>query len=202
MEYEVLDLIAENPETSVRIISDEIGVPKSTVHEVIKEQLLIPFHIQKVHAMSPEDYPARVQYAEWFLGQQEHNPNFLTNVLFSDEAGFCRNGIINSHNLHMWAEENPHAVVQTRYQNRFNINIWAGIVGNHLIGPFVLNNRLDGASYLQFLQENLLDNIPLNIRPQFWFMHDGAPPHYSAIVRDFLNQTCPNRWIGHRGPVA
>jgi hypothetical protein len=31
------------------------------------------------------------------------------------------------------------------------------------------------------------------------FQHDGAPPHYSAIVHEFLDATFPQRWIGRGG---
>jgi len=32
-------------------------------------------------------------------------------------------------------------------------------------------------------------------------MHDGAPPHFSRISHDFLNQTYGDRWIGRGGPT-
>lgn len=34
-----------------------------------------------------------------------------------------------------------------------------------------------------------------------WFLHDGAPPHVSRVVREHLDQAFPHRWIGRRGPV-
>ena len=33
------------------------------------------------------------------------------------------------------------------------------------------------------------------------FQQDGAPPHWGLIVRDFLNETFPNRWIRRNGPT-
>ncbi|GBL93627.1 hypothetical protein AVEN_25625-1 [Araneus ventricosus] len=35
-----------------------------------------------------------------------------------------------------------------------------------------------------------------------WFMHDGAPAHFSIVVRNHLDATYPGRWIGRGGPVA
>ena len=32
------------------------------------------------------------------------------------------------------------------------------------------------------------------------FQQDGAPPQFSHIVRDYLNRTFPERWIGRRSP--
>ncbi|KAJ4444490.1 hypothetical protein ANN_06282 [Periplaneta americana] len=47
----------------------------------------------------------------------------------------------------------------------------------------------------------LLENIPVNIRERIWFQHDGAPPHFDRRVRNHLNATFPDRWIGGGGPV-
>lgn len=47
---------------------------------------------------------------------------------------------------------------------------------------------------------HLLDDIPLVFRVNNWFMHDGAPPHFSREVRGSLDQQYPDRWIGRGGP--
>ncbi|EFN69121.1 hypothetical protein EAG_14837, partial [Camponotus floridanus] len=33
------------------------------------------------------------------------------------------------------------------------------------------------------------------------FMHDGAPPHYTGIVREYLTNNFGNKWIGRGGPI-
>ena len=33
------------------------------------------------------------------------------------------------------------------------------------------------------------------------FQRDGAPPHFAAGVRRFLDKTFPGRWIGKGGPI-
>jgi hypothetical protein len=90
----------------------------------------------------------------------------------------------------VWAEENPHAVVQSRHQQQFSINVWAGIIGDVLVGPRVLPQRLTGNSFRHFLENNLptlLEDLPFAIRAHMWFMHDGASPHFSITVREFLD---------------
>jgi len=32
-----------------------------------------------------------------------------------------------------------------------------------------------------------------------YFQHDGAPPHFSQVVRQYLNHKFSNRWIGRGG---
>ena len=113
---------------------------------------------------------------------------------------FTHNGILNLHNIHVWADENPCAQVVQSHPHRFSINVWAGIISEHIIGP----NRLTGEIYITFLRDmlpTLLDSVPLEILQVMWLQHDGAPAHFDRNVRTHLNVTYPNRWIGRGGPV-
>jgi len=135
----------------------------------------------------------------------QNDESFLKYVLFSDEATFTRAGIFNNHNTHSWQQENPHEVHRFRYQHRFSINVWAGIVGDFLIGPYLMPSPLNGQQYVSFLRETLpllLDDVPLDVRRRMWFQHDGAPAHSTRDVRQYLNETFGNRWIGRYGPVT
>ena len=49
---------------------------------------------------------------------------------------------------------------------------------------------------------DVLDNVPLQLRVGMWFMHDGAPPHFTRIARQYLNDHFPGKWIGRKGSVA
>jgi hypothetical protein len=41
-----------------------------------------------------------------------------------------------------------------------------------------------------------------NLQPTVIFQQDGAPPHWGRIVRDCLDATFPNRWLGRDGSLA
>ena len=72
-----------------------------------------------------------------------------------------------------------------------------------MIGPFILEGRLTGETYLWFLQEELtrlLEDVPLNKRGRMYFQHGGDPPHFSREVRNSLNYLFPGRSIGCGGP--
>ena len=87
-------------------------------------------------------------------------------VLFTDEATFGHDGICNLHNHHLWATDYPHRLVEMSHQQRFSINVWAGNIGDHLLGPVLLPQCLSGETYLAFLQNTLpplLENVPLAI---------------------------------------
>jgi hypothetical protein len=104
-------------------------------------------------------------------------------VLYTEEASFTRESIINSRNNHVWADENPHATFEQGHQQRFSIDVSSGIVHDLLIGPYVLPVRLTGPVYRDFLVQSLpelLEDMPLHVHRRMWFMHDWAPTHFST----------------------
>ncbi|GBN35650.1 hypothetical protein AVEN_265669-1, partial [Araneus ventricosus] len=115
--------------------------------------------------------------------------------------------MFNSHNFHMWLEENPHGTRTRAAQEQFSVNVWAGMVGDHLVGPYLLPKRLTGANYLIFLQQDLpqlLDDVCVSTAMRSsmrGFQLDGALAHYSIDMRFHLNATHGQQWMGHDGPV-
>ncbi|GFW46040.1 DUF4817 domain-containing protein [Trichonephila clavipes] len=201
----VLHAVDQTPGTSVRALAASTGRSPTTIHRVLQGAALHPFHVQRVQSLQPDDPPRRVTFAQWFLNQIAADMHFASSMLFCDEATFSREGVINTHNAHMWALNNPHSTQPRAMQQRFTVNVWAGIVGDSLLGPYILPHRLDSHKYLVFLQEvlpELLTDDPAPIRRRMWFQQDGAPSHYATHVREHLDRTFPNRWIGRGGPVA
>ena len=185
------------------VLDKKKNISHVLVWRIFYNFLLHPYHIQRVQALLPRDFPLRINFCQWFLENIAQNPSFDCEIMLTDEANFSRNEIKNFHNNHVWAEENPHAVVESNHQNQFSVNVWVGIVENHIIGSFFLPERLNGNIYRRFLEEDLpilLEEVPLLIRDRMWFMHDGAPAHFSLEVREFLNRTFNNRWAGRGGP--
>jgi hypothetical protein len=86
-----------------------------------------------------------------------------------------------------------------------SLTIPRGIIDDHLIGPYLFPLRLTGDIYLTFLQETLpelLEVVPSEVRREMWFQHDGAPAHFTNIVREYLDEKFGNRWIGREGPIT
>lgn len=203
IEEAVLHEIDEHPETSTRKIARGLNICHQIVWRILVDFLLYPYHILRVQALLPRDFPQRVNFCRWYLQKVRRNPQFESQIMFTDEANFSRNAIQNFHNNHMWADENPYAITETHFQEQFSVNVWVGIIDDNLIGPFFLPGRLNGQSYLHFLQEELpvlLEDVPIALRNEMWYMHDGAPAHFSVIVREHLHAVYPNRWIGRGGP--
>jgi hypothetical protein len=74
-----------------------------------------------------------------------------------------------------------------------------------LVGLHVLPHQLTGKHYRDlplYDLPKLLEDVPLAVRARMWYMHDGAPAHFSRAVRDVLNNNYHGRWIVREGLTA
>ena len=206
IEEDVLDYFRNRPRSSTRAAARDMGIPNHMdVWRVLHDNQLHPYHFQKVQDLLPNDHIPRVNFARWCLRQLEEDEEFFKRVLFTDEACFTRCGVFNTHNMHRWQQDNPHEVHRFRYQHRFSVNVWCGIVGDYLIGPYLLPSPLNGqryATFLRYVLPGLLENVPLGIRRNMWFQHDGAPAHSDRNACQHLHETFGSRWIRRNGPIA
>jgi len=196
----ILEMVQRSPRLSTRRTASRISVSCMQAWQTLHEEDLHSYHDHRVH-LEPGDPAQRMDFCHWITA----HPQLLSIILFTDEASFTRDGINNSRNLHTWSHDNPHETSITKFQRRFSVNVWCGLLGNKLIGPFVFDNNLTGNTYEVFLRNELpglLEDILLMIRSQMYFQHDGAPPHYTRHLREYLNKSFPNRWLGRGGPVA
>ncbi|GBN31960.1 hypothetical protein AVEN_39360-1 [Araneus ventricosus] len=99
---DILQGVGDSPDISTRDVSRAVNVPHSIVWRILRDEGLHPYHVQKVQALIPTDYAPRVEFARWFLQQPVAQPDFIAHVLFTDESTFTREGISNTHNLHVF----------------------------------------------------------------------------------------------------
>lgn len=52
---------------------------------------------------------------------------------------FTLNKKLNSHNYRYWAQDNVHKTIPTKSQQVRQVNVWAGIFGPNVIGPFFID---------------------------------------------------------------
>lgn len=200
----ILNMVHNDPGTSTREVARELGVSNWKVWDVLKKNKIHAFHLNPVQALEETDFDLRVQFCRWLLNSDIEQYGFFKKILWTDESLFTREGVFNCHNMHQWAEENPNATRERAFQRRFRVNVWAGVLGDQLIGPYVFEESLNGERYLHFLQHTLpilLDGVDANQRDAIIFQQDGAPPHYTNEVREWLSLNYPT-WIGRGGPVA
>lgn len=110
---------------------------------------------------------------------------------------------MNRRNFHFYSDTNPHYLRDINRQNRWSLNVWGGILGTRIVGPFFFEEHLRGDTFRNFLEndlEDLLEDVPLQTRASMWLQLDGAPAHYCLPVRQWLNINYPGKWLGRGGP--
>ena len=61
-----------------------------------------------MHATNDDDPYRRMQFCEWFQQMVNEDEEFVTKIVWSDEAQLKLNGTVNRHNCVYWAPENLH----------------------------------------------------------------------------------------------
>ncbi len=213
-EIAVLAQISINPQQSARDVADGQNLSRWSVHKVLKKHKFHPYKVKLVQELSEDDFDRRIEFCEVMSQRIESGAILSSCILFTDEASFSLNGEVNRHNCRYWAQENPHWYRAGHTQHPQRLNVWAGIIGNFIIGPFVINGNLNGAMYNDMLNNQIIPALNTLIdtvntpdgnrifnRESIIFQQDGAPPHFALDVRTTLNREFPGRWIGRRGSI-
>ncbi|PSN46568.1 hypothetical protein C0J52_19704 [Blattella germanica] len=87
--------------------------------------------------------------------------------------------MLNFHNCRIWVDFNPNVTHVSHHKQRFSLHIWAGLLGDRIIGPHFLPQRLIEQQYRRFLRTVLPDLLDHeDVRLNIWFMHVGASSHF------------------------
>lgn len=204
MEDMVIAYFIAYPRASVRRASDDLGLSANYVWTTLHNHAFHPYRATLHQPLHEGDMERRFDYCNWLITMSDENQNIIHQMLVTDECSFGRDGPFNHQNRHMWCDVNPHWSFPHHHQQQLRLNVWAGLLGDRVIGPFFIPDRLNGQRYLALLQNEIadaLEDIPLAAYRHLWYQHDGAPPHIPRCVVEHLNNEFPQRWIGRNGYV-
>lgn len=202
----VLASVDMNMQQSIREVSMETGVSMTSVGRILRRHKFHPYGVFLTQELKESDFGHRLDFCEEFEIKMR-DPDFLKKVCWSDESTFHLSGYVNRHNCRYWSNENPHIIREEHTQYPKKRNVWAGILGDEIIGPFFIEGNLTADKYLSLLIDHIVPAMQISARIQnipweeVYFQQDGASPHYARIVRNYLNAVFPNRWIGRGGPI-
>lgn len=100
-------------ESSLREVSRITGIPLTTVHNITRNVLgLHPYKLKRVQELKVVDYAKRVAFAERCIRCMDTQVDWLRNIFWTDEAHFHLHGGVNSHNCHIWTDQQPYVKVE------------------------------------------------------------------------------------------
>lgn len=190
------------PQSSIPSAEVDLGISASSVQRILNENHMHPYSYQNVQSFKPGDNLRRIEFCEFMMLKMPEDPQFLSNIIWTDESKFSREGITNRRNQHFWATENPQALREVHFQDKFSFNVFA-ILLNNRVRYFIYDDNLNSDKYLEILRETVtqfIEEFPIDERQNFWYQLDGAPAHSSEVVYLELCRMFEDRWIGPNGP--
>jgi hypothetical protein len=183
-------------------IALNLEISKTSVIRITKEVGLKCYKPATVQELSEADMHTRVTFSENWLRIINDDPDIEQNTLWTDEAMFTLNGRINRIQFVYRAHENPHLHLSIPHKTK-GIHVWAGIHSRGIIGPYFFEQSVNGQSYLSMLQDYAVPQLmELENAHEFFWQQDGAPPHWSLVVREYLRDVFGEKWIGRGGPIV
>ncbi|GAA51163.1 transposable element Tc3 transposase [Clonorchis sinensis] len=181
--------------SSITQVSQLTGILRASVHRIMRCHLyLYPYHFTLLQNITEEDKEQRVTFANWLLDNEEIVPN----VLWSDEANFSVDGIINKHNSVIWSREAPHEYLTHNLYSP-HLCVWIGFSSKCILRPFFFDATVSGYIYLHMLQTHVIPQLNQHKKSSTVFQQDGAPPHYSNQVRTYLREQFSDERVIARG---
>lgn len=189
----VINSFHDEPCSSQRQVSREVGVSLPSVNRILKSEGLRPWKFTQVQQLKDTDYPKRHFFCSQIIQREEERPSWSNSIVFSDEASFHLNGQVNLHNSFYYASENPRLTTEKPMKSAA-ITFWVMISHQHGLTYRVIHDTVNSENYASLLEECVVPFI--QPRRSLIFQQDGAPAHFSLRARAVLDTKLRNRWIG------
>ena len=184
--------VVKTPNVSSKSIFDACGIkniPRTTRCKVLKKFATVKKRVTG-QLLTKKHKEARLTWAKKYV-----KTNF-SNVIFTDESRVTLDGPDGW--TRGWVQNGRQSLYRIRrQQGGGGVMIWAGIIGNEVIGPFKVEEgvKLNTVNYCAFLAKNFKPWLQMqnNYRRQkLIFMQDNAPSHASRYTKFWLKNECFN----------
>ena len=178
--------LRRNPGQTSKSIFAAVGRPevsKATRNEILRTVASVRAPTN-MPLLTPKYKTLRMEWARKYLQVD------MSRVLFTDETQATLDGPDGWANGWVYFGDEGHRRLR-RQQGGGGMMIWAGIIGDNLVGPIRVPEgvKVTSASYCDLLSKSFvpwMDEISLALLRDFIFMHDNAPSHSVRATREFL----------------
>ena len=148
----------------------------------------------------------RMAFCNRLVNTVEQNPQFLDQLIVSDEAVFSLNSEVNTRNVIRYSpygDGHPADHYVEFAQGADQVMVWVGLTrAGVVLGPHFAERNLDTREYLRIIRYHVIQrefhtyNIDKN---NMWWQQDGAPAHTSHATMQYLRRQFPLRLMSKRG---
>jgi hypothetical protein len=125
--------------------------------------------------------------------------DFLSNIIFSDEATFHSSGIVSRLCVRVWGLRHLHETIKLSRDSQ-KVNVFRALSANKVYGPlFFVEQSVTGTAYVDMMELRLEEDHCNTV----FFRQDGAPSyfHRSVTISEQLS-TCEVDWQRRCGALG
>ena len=195
----IQDRIRRNPRRSMRKLSSQLKISRTSVHKIVKSTLgLFSYKRRKVLYLSAAIRQKRLLRSRMLLNRlAEHGPR---NVLYSDEKLFTIQEVSNSQNDRILSPTSSAIPDELRFVKRvqkpLSVMVWAGVSGFGrtpliFVPPGV---KINSATYRDLILDPVVKDLGATMfnKNRFLFQQDGAPAHTARVTQTWLSENIPD----------
>lgn len=197
----IIARVEVEPTISLRSLQMECGISRTKIARILKKNGFRSYKVGNHQELRDGDEERRATYCETIMDKANENRNFLYSLCYTDECTFTLHNEPNVQNFRHWSKDKPTLQNLSRTQYPQKVNVWAGILGSHIIGPYFIEGTLNGPKYLDLLETVVGPRLTELNMERIWFQQDGCPAHNVQIVKEYLDNSFPDSWIGLNGPI-
>ena len=135
----LLQQVLQSPKRSLRRTSLKLGVSDRSVRRMFKELGGFAYRIQVAQHVTETDERARLQYCSLVLSMTCADPDFFSNIRFSDESHIHLNSYINRQRTRFLGFGRPDVVVKKPLHSA-RVTIWCAVSGRGILGPYFVED--------------------------------------------------------------
>ena len=113
-----------------------MAISRRSLQRILSKDLHhFPYKIQLVQALHPEVKQEHLKYTCAFINLTEHEENFISNFIRSDEAHFQLSGFVKKQNCQFLGSVNQRSLRPAK------ITVWCAVTAERIIGTYFLENH-------------------------------------------------------------
>ena len=188
--------LRRDPRRSCRGLAAAAGVSKSTMHQVLRDDLgLKPFKMLHRQELTDRHVAMRAQKCRKFL--EDIDEGILPNLVFTDEKKFDIQQVVNHQNDRIWASSSStEGRIVTRRQNPQSVMVWAAVTATGRSPLLFVPSgvKLNSQRYVTDILEGcLLPWANQHFQGEPWTLQqDSAPSHGSNFTQSWIQRKIPS----------
>lgn len=193
----VRSFFEDDPDAHVRQAAVSLGISFGKVWRILRKKLKWrPYRLHFGTVLSPSNRESRLAACTFWLQQEE---GWFDRIIWTDEKWFALSQAPNKKNSVSWAPVHPHEVIECKKAHGAGVMAWVGIVDGKCLPVHWFEGSVNSATYLEMLMTVMWPAVRASAtRRKLWFQQDGAPPHVTPSVMQFLADKFGDRVISRK----